>query len=412
MSRDNDGGLPPEIAETVARAHEAHMTRRRLIGNFGGGLALVSLGPLLAACGDDEGGGGAAAGTAKPKPVEADQTTASLAPYKPGEHTGTKPPLPRTIAWANVSDAEFFQQITKSMELGVEDRDLKMITANANSDPQKNADQINSFLQQGCAGLCVQPLDIASQKPILKKALDKGVAVFSIVTVPCTTEATNDQYLVGNRQGLAAAKYIKERLGGKANVVYFNIDSLEFLQARHKGVLDGVKSAGPGVKVVKDLEAKAITQEAGFQAMNTILQANPDVNVVLGSDTLVLGAMNAMKSAGKLRDDMYFAGIDGETQALEEIKKGGAYKASHAYAFGLMGYAFAQFTADWAEGKNIPKVMFFEPIELNSTGTINKYQTDIENVREVWNTGDYIKYYENISYDTRNEYVKKDIKSA
>ena len=120
---------------------------------------------------------------------------------------------------------------------------------------------MNSFLQRGCASLCVQPLDVASQVPILRNAIQRGVAVLSILTPPCTQEATNDQYFVGQRQGLAAARYIKSRLGGRAKVVYFDIDSIEFLRPRHKGVLDGVRTAGAGVEIVADQEAGKITRK-------------------------------------------------------------------------------------------------------------------------------------------------------
>ena len=140
--------------------------------------------------------------------------------------------------------------------------------------------------------------------------------------------------------------------------------------------------------------------------MNTIIQAHPDVNVVLGSDTLVLGALSAVRAAGKATDAMYFSGIDGETQALDEVKKGGPYKASFAYTFGLLGYAWARSPRSGSPG-GIFRKSCFEPIELNSAKSIAEFQRDIKNVRNVWKSGKYISFYGNISYDSRRDYVKK-----
>ena len=55
--------------------------------------------------------------------------------------------------------------------------------------------------------------------------------------------------------------------------------------------------------------------------MSTILQAHPDIDVVLGADTVVLGALAALEAAGKARPDQFLGGIDGEPEAVAEIKK-------------------------------------------------------------------------------------------
>jgi ribose transport system substrate-binding protein len=229
----------------------------------------------------------------------------------------------------------------------------------------------------------------------------------SLVTPPSTLQAVADQYKVGYTQGLAAAKWIRENLDGKAKVHYFNIDTIEVLIARHKGVIDGVKTAGEGVEIVSDVNAGAITQEAGFKTMNAVLQAHPDVNVILGGDTLVLGALAALEAAGKANDKIYISGIDGDKQALERIRQGGPYKASFAFAYPMMGYAWGQYAADWLEGKEIPMVQQFNPIELNSAESIDEFEEAMKNVQETWKSADkYFTNLGNISYATRQNYLR------
>jgi ribose transport system substrate-binding protein len=329
-----------------------------------------------------------------------------LAPFEFSDTVGEVPDLPKAIAWANTSDAEFFMQITRSIEQAAKDRGIEFITAIADDDSAKNIEQMETFLQRGIGALAVQPLDANAQAPLMQRAIDSGAAVMSLVTPPSTNQAIADQYKVGNTQGLAAAKYITEKLGGKAKVVYFNTDSIEVLKARHQGAIDGVMTAGDGVEIVADVQPEAITQDAGFQAMSTILQKNPDVDVVIGGDTYVLGALAALEAEGKARDDMYLSGIDGDEQALAAVEKGGPYKASFAFAYPLMGYAWGQFAADWLEGKSIPQVMQLDAIELSSKESIDAFKKAMSDPAATWkNSADYLTMLGNVSYGTRDQCI-------
>jgi ribose transport system substrate-binding protein len=331
-----------------------------------------------------------------------------LKAFVPSDKVGTKPNLPRRVAWANTSDAEFFLAITKALEQATKDRGLEFITAIANDDSAKNVEQINTFLQRGIAALCIQPLDANAQRPLMQKALDQGIAVLSLVTPPCTLQCAARQYDVGYAQGAAAAKWITENLGGKAKVVHFHHDYIEVLKERHRGTIEAVKAAGPDVEIVVDVSpGNKITKEAGFEAMNTVLQAHPDVNVVLSADTISLGALAAMEAAGKATDQVYISGINGDQEALDAIRKGGAYKASFAFAYPMMGYAWGQYAADWLDGKEIPRLLLFKPIELNSPATIDEFETAMKNVKDNWKSVD--KYFTpmgNISFDTWYNYLR------
>ncbi len=378
----------------------------RLLG-LGGATALLAAVSSSALAAPTRSAGFIVAADDTPTPTPGKVTaTSQLQPFVPSDSVGSKPDLPARIAWANTSDAEFFLAITNSIQLAAQDRGLDFITAIANDDSAKNIEQINTFLQRGIAALCIQPLDANAQKPLMQQAIDQGIAVMSLVTPPSTVQAVADQYKVGYTQGLAAAKWITENLNGQAKVHYFNIDTIEVLIARHKGVLDGVKTAGPGVEIVSDVNAGKITNEAGFNTMNTVLQAHPDVNVILGGDTLCLGALAALEAAGKANDKIYISGIDGDKEALNKVRQGGPYKASFAFAYPMMGYAWGQFAADWLEGKTIPQVMQFNAIELNSGETIDAFQASMDDVRNTWKSAStYFTMLGSISYDTRQNFI-------
>ena len=143
--------------------------------------------------------------------------------------------------------------------------------------------------------------------------------------------------------------------------------------------------------------------------MSIILEAHPDVDVVLGADSVVLGALAALRAASKDRPDQYLGGIDGEPEAVAEIKKADSpYKASIALNSPVFGYAMGQHAADWLEGESVPQAMDILPIAL-TIDNIAQYEADLADPAAVYDDparrAEYLKMYGNICYDTRDQYV-------
>ena len=88
----------------------------------------------------------------------------------------------------------------------------------------------------------------------------------------------------------------------------------------------------PGAVIVADISPITVDEAGGAAMMKTVLLANPDIDVVLGADTVVVGALAALRAAGKARPDQFLGGIDGEPAAIAEIRSGGAFKASVSLA--------------------------------------------------------------------------------
>jgi ribose transport system substrate-binding protein len=142
--------------------------------------------------------------------------------------------------------------------------------------------------------------------------------------------------------------------------------------------------------------------------MRTILLAEPNVDVVLGADTVVLGALAALREAGKARPDQFLGGIDGEPAAIAEIKSGGPYKVSVSLASPVFAYAMGQHAADWLEGKSIPQAMDILPRAL-TLQNISRYEADMADPGSVYRDtalrSSYLKMYGNICFDTRGSFV-------
>jgi ribose transport system substrate-binding protein len=331
-----------------------------------------------------------------------------LPPYDPGAPAcGAPTGLTKVLAFAQDNQRKFMQGVAHGLELAARDRGLQYRLAQADNDKTKMNEQIQGFLDSKVGALVVAPVDTPAVNHLLKSAIWSGAYVGTVVPPPAISILNAPQYLTGKVLGDVAVTYIKTRLKGKAKVVLLTHDSLQFLAPRFAAMRDSLKAI-PGVTIVADISPLTVDEAGGATMMRTILLADSEIDVVLGADTVVLGALAALREAGQARPDQFLGGIDGEPAAVAEIKSGGPYKASVSLASPIFSYAMGQHAADWLEGKNIPQAMDILPTAL-TLDNIAAYEADIADPASVYQDAmrraRYLKMYGNICFDTRNNYI-------
>ncbi len=332
-----------------------------------------------------------------------------LAPFESSAATGGATGLPARMAWASTAGSEFFLALGRGMRQAASDRGFDYVTATSGNDPALHVDQMNRFLDEGVGALAMQPLSPDADRIVLQRAIDRGVCTQGIITAPSTIQVVASQYQIGFDQGKAAADYCVAELGGNAQVLYFNLDDASpQLRIRHKGVLDGLATGGRGIEVVGDITVAEISTTSGFNTMMTALRRYSGIKVVLGGDTIVVGAYRALAEQGKLTDDMFLSGVDGDKEALDLIKRGGAYKLSIAFAWTLMGYGLGQFGADWVEGREVPQLIVARGVPLDSADAVEQFEAAGEDPSAVFadraRYEEYLPLYGNVSYQSRQQY--------
>lgn len=336
-------------------------------------------------------------------------TPVVLPPFNPAAPSCTAPPgLEKSLVFAQENEREFMHGVARGLAAAAKDRGLGFRIALAQNDPSRMIEQVRAALAAKAGAVVAAPVDPLSLSPVLQQMIWAGAYVGTVVPPPATSLLNAPQYLTGKVLADAAATYIRTRLGGKAKVVLLTHDSLQFLAPRFTAMRDTL-NALPGVIIVADISPTTVNKEGGLATMRTILLAQPNVDVVLGADTVVLGALAALREAGKARPDQFLGGIDGEQEAVAEIKKGGGpYKASISLASPVFGYAMGQHAADWLDGKSIPQAMDILPKALTSEN-IAQYEKDIAEPGAVYadpmRRASYLNLYGNICYDTRDEYI-------
>jgi ribose transport system substrate-binding protein len=358
------------------------------------GLAHASFAPLVHAANDGEPG----------------ITKAIMLPsFNPNSPSCTVPKdLNRSLAYVQENEREFLEGVNHGLEMAAHDRGLNYQRVVVTNDVANAVDKIQQFRKEKVGALVATSSDPAAVTPSLQQFIWSGGFVGTIVPPPATLLLNAPQYATGKVLTDAAIAHIKTKLGGKANVVLLTQDTMQYLAPHFEAMRQGL-SALPGVTIIADIAPVPVTKEGGFATMNSILLANPDIDVVLGGDAVVLGALQALRASGKARPDQFLGGIDGEPEAVSEIKKGDSpYKASIALSSPVFGYAMGQYGADWLDGKSVPQAMDILPSALTKEN-IQQYETDLANPAAVFadpaRRSAYLKMYGNICYDTRDHYI-------
>lgn len=329
-------------------------------------------------------------------------------PFDPNARScGVPPDLRRVLAFAQDNERAFMLGVGRGLSAAARDRGLEFRVSPGDNDPIRMIEQTRAFVDAKVGAVVAAPVDPRSLGHELQRVIWAGGYVGTIVPPPATSLLNAPQYLTGKVLGDAAAAHIRTRPGGKARVVLLTHDGLQFLAPRFAAMRDVLRKM-PGVVIVADISPATVNEEGGRATMRTILLAQPNVDVVLGADTVVLGALAALREAGKARDDQFLGGIDGEPEAIAEIRKGGPYKASIALASPIFAYAMGQHAADWLEGKSIPQAMDILPMALTADN-IARYEADIADPGAVYadpaRRAGYLRMHGNICYDTRDQYV-------
>jgi ribose transport system substrate-binding protein len=203
---------------------------------------------------------------------------------------------------------------------------------------------------------------------IAKQAREAGIKWITYGETLQNQDATVGyaQYDDGKRLGEAAGEWVEKNFtaAAPAKVVILGYEKGSWGQLRGKGIEDGLKTKTGKYTVVARQDA--INPTEGINATRTILQATPDVNVILGvEDPATEGAYKAWIAAGRDKADPkgFIGGMDGTAPALTLLKEGNnVYRASMAIPLLAVGDAIVTTADALLKGQKTGNVIV--PLEL------------------------------------------------
>jgi ribose transport system substrate-binding protein len=215
----------------------------------------------------------------------------------------------------------------KAIELG-----CKVIaSSDARNDMNKQIADVEDMVTRGVNLLVLNPRDpegmvaavaAAAAQGVTTVVIDSGINMKAKILTLVQSNNTANGELVGEwlaQQMKGKAIKIALLSGDKGNVV-----GKDRRLGVFRGLVEGQLRQGGAVKFEVVAQGwGGWNHEGGLKAMEDILVAHPEVNVVLAeNDSMALGARKALADQKKLAGVLVLAAADGQKEALELIKKG------------------------------------------------------------------------------------------
>lgn len=216
---------------------------------------------------------------------------------------------------------------TQSIKDEAAARGITLITTNAESDLNKEISDMQSMIDQGAEALIISPLNSEGLDPALDYAKEKQVPIMTIDRLLTTKEACTD-YIgwVGSdfvEQGKRAADAMIEVTGDEGKLaILLGAAGVNVTTDRNKGFLDQLEAVGSNLEIVAQ-QAADYDRAKGQTVTEQLLQSNPDITAIYAhNDEMALGAVAALKAAGKQAGDVAIITIDGTQGAVQGIVDG------------------------------------------------------------------------------------------
>jgi len=189
-------------------------------------------------------------------------------------------------------------------------------------DTNTESNLIDTAITNKAVAIILDPANASGSVGAVKKAIAAGIPVV-LVNAEINQEGLAKAQLVSNNaQGaaLGAQQWVKS-VGQKGNYVELLGAPSDNNAATRSNGYDTVLSQYDDLKKVGSQVANW-DRTQGHDKMQNLLQAHPDVvGVINGNDEMALGAIAALKEAGKL-SAIKVGGFDGSPDAVAAIKAG------------------------------------------------------------------------------------------
>jgi ribose transport system substrate-binding protein len=277
-------------------------------------------------------------------------------------------------------NAPFYAALTQAVQKNVESYGMKFISTDGQGDIAKQVSAVEDLIAKGVQVLIINPLDPKALIPSINAASKSGIPVFIVdsfidssadyVTSVLANNAGNGELVgewVANKLGKTKIK-IAMISGAQGNPVGMEkrlgfVRGLAETQLRKLGKTDfEIVSQGWG----------SWSNSGGLKAMEDILVAHPDLNVLLAeNDAMAMGAQKAINESGK-GANVLVAAFDGQKEALELIQQG-KFGATALNSPAELGKLVVQSAVKHLNGEKSASKIIYTPATLISKETVKEF---------------------------------------
>lgn len=224
------------------------------------------------------------------------------------------------VSLMNLS-SEFIAMLKQTMEERAAELDVRLIINDALRSPEKQVQQVESFITQRVDAIILNPCEVEASSPAVDKALAAGIPIVN-VNSETRTEPTA---FVGSRDeesARIALEYIAQRLQGQGHVVMMHGFMGQAAQLKREQGAREVLAKTPGLKLLAEQTAEW-DRAKGLALMENWLQAHGDkIQAVFAqNDEMGMGALLALERAQR-KDKVIVVSVDAIADALQAVKEG------------------------------------------------------------------------------------------
>ena len=224
-----------------------------------------------------------------------------------------------------ILDNPYFIEVANGFKDACAENGIEAVINDAKYDATEQYNQMENYISMGVDAICVAPVDAKSLEAVVAKAQEGGIRVISEAQGISNADANVivDDYKYGVANGENVSKWINEKLDGKGKVLILSLDNVEAVILRGNGIQDTIKANCPDAVIVA--RQMATTIEEAMKVTETVLQANPDVNVIACvNDQLALGAFEAVKNMNIDDVNFFIGGADNTAEMITKMKEAGS----------------------------------------------------------------------------------------
>ncbi|WP_019995750.1 D-ribose ABC transporter substrate-binding protein [Aureimonas ureilytica] len=202
------------------------------------------------------------------------------------------------------------------------DLGYETVVASHKGDTNTESNLIDTAITNRSKAIILDPANADGSVGAVKKAVAAGIPVF-LVNAEINQEGLAKAQLVSNNaQGAAlGAQQWVETVGDTGNYVELLGAPSDNNAATRSNGYKTVLSQYSDLKLVGS-DVANWDRSQGYSKMQSLIQANPNIiGVISGNDEMALGAIAALKEAGKL-SGITVGGFDGSPDAVSAIKAG------------------------------------------------------------------------------------------
>lgn len=198
-------------------------------------------------------------------------------------------------------------------------------TANVSAhrgDTNTESNLIDAAITNGAAAIILDPANADGSVGVVRRATEAGIPVFLVNAEINEAGIAIAQLVSNNAQGAALGAVTWQGLvGDEARYVEFFGNPSDNNAATRSNGYNTVLSQYPGLEKVAE-EVANWDRTQGYNRMQSIMQAHDQIDAVIsGNDEMALGAIAALKEAGRLEGTI-IGGFDGSPDAVEAVRAG------------------------------------------------------------------------------------------